>query len=107
MLLSFEICRNRSQRFAYYRFVSITKDFVKVYALGFLFISARGLNLSKYLTSNKTCDENHFVSTFKCQLLCSTTHKFLIIKNVSFRRIRQADIFMQFQQLDKFLLFRK
>lgn len=106
MLLSFEICRNRSPRFACYRFVSITKDFVKVYALIF-FISARGLNLSKYLTSNKTCDENHFVSTFKCQLPCSTTHKFLIIKNVSFRRIRQADIFMQFQQLDKFLLFRK
>lgn len=106
MLLSFEICRNRSPRFAYYIFVSITKDFVKVYALIF-FISARGLNLSKYLTSNKTCDENHFVSTFKCQLPCSTTHKFLIIKNVSFRRIRQADIFMQFQQLDKFLLFRK
>lgn len=106
MLLSFEICRNRSPRFAYYRFVSITKDFVKVYALIFC-ISARGLNLSKYLTSNKTCDENHFVSTFKCQFPCSTTHKFLIIKNVSFRRIRQADIFMQFQQLDKFLLFRK
>lgn len=79
MLLSFEICRNRSPRFAYYRFVSITKDFVKVYALIFC-ISARGLNLSKYLTSNKTCDENHFVSTFKCQLPALPHTSFLLLK---------------------------
>lgn len=40
MLLSFEICRNRSPRFAYYRFISITKDFVIVNALVFFYFSS-------------------------------------------------------------------
>lgn len=51
MLLSFEICRNRSLRFAYYRFVSITKDFVKVFALCFF------VYFSSWVESFKIFDE--------------------------------------------------
>lgn len=84
----------------------MTKDFVKVYALIFFYFSS-------WVESFKIFDEQQdlwwkpFRLDFQVPAPCSTTHKFLIIKNVSFRRIRQADIFMQFQQLDKFLLFRK